>query len=83
MGKIVFPSELTLSDSGFLFDHATGLTYTLNPTGHFILRALREGKEEGGIVEAVLEEFEVDRGTAEDDFDDFLRQLKEWGVIER
>ena len=32
----IIQTEVTLSKSGFLFDHNSGLTYTLNETGKFI-----------------------------------------------
>jgi hypothetical protein len=35
--------DLALSESGFLFDPYTGLTFSLNPTGRFMLERLREG----------------------------------------
>lgn len=75
-------SKFTLSDSGFLFDHATGLTYTLNPTGQFIFKSLQEGKSGPEILAAMLEEFEIDEETARKDLDDFFRQLREFGLVD-
>jgi PqqD family protein of HPr-rel-A system len=78
----VFKTEVTLSESGFLFDHATGLTYTLNPTGKFIFRLMQEGKQGPDILDALMTEFEVDETTARKDLDDFLRQLKEFDLVD-
>ncbi len=78
----LFKSELTLSESGFLFDHATGLTYTLNPTGRFIFRQMQKGVEGPVILTLLREEFEVDETTARKDLDDFVRQLKEFELID-
>ncbi|NOZ03276.1 MAG: PqqD family protein [FCB group bacterium] len=78
----LFKSELTLSESGFLFDHATGLTYTLNPTGQFIFRQMQKGVEGPEILTRLQEEFEVDETTARKDLDDFVRQLKEFELID-
>jgi predicted transcriptional regulator len=77
-----FKSEVTLSESGFLFDHATGLTYTLNPTGKFIFNQLLSGAEGPKVLEALVENFEVDETTARKDLDDFIQQLKEFGLVE-
>ncbi len=78
----VFKTELTLSNSGFLFDHSDGLTYTLNPTGQFIFRKIEEGKEPPEILELITGEFEVDENTARKDLDDFYRQMKEMGLTD-
>ncbi len=79
----IFKSELTLSDTGFLFDHNTGLTYTLNITGQFIFRLMDEGVKAPEILEKLMTEFEVTEETARKDLDDFYRQLTEMGLIDR
>ena len=70
-------TEFTLSKSGFLFDHSTGLSYTLNPTGQFIFQQIQEGKQAANILVSLTEEFEVDEEKARRDLDDFFRQMKE------
>ncbi len=77
-----FTTELTLSQSGFLFDHSTGLTYSLNSTGRFIFEHMKEGKEGAEMLALLQEEFLVDESTARNDLDDFLRQLKELGLVD-
>ncbi|MBZ0266182.1 HPr-rel-A system PqqD family peptide chaperone [bacterium] len=79
---VTFTTEVTLSESGFLFDHSTGLTYTLNKTGQFIFKKLREEIEAPAIAEALQEEFDVDGSKARKDLDDFFRQLKDMGIVE-
>ncbi len=81
--EVNFKSEVTLSESGFLFDHSSGLTYTLNPTGQFIFRALQNGKGGQKILSQIMDEFDVDDNTARKDLDDFIQQLKEFGLIEQ
>lgn len=80
--KEIFKSELTLSQNGFLFDHGSGLTYTLNPTGQYIFRKIEEGKQAPGILRLLINEFDVSEETARKDIDDFYRQLKEAGLID-
>ncbi len=77
----VFKSTLTLSDSGFLFDHSTGLTYTLNETGSFIFKKLEEGTSLINLLELLTEEFEITEETARKDLDDFVRELKKAELI--
>ncbi len=76
-----FHSEFTLSESGFLFDHGTGLTYTLNETGRFIFQKIQDGSHANNLVELVTSEFEVAEDIARKDVDDFFRQLKEARII--
>ncbi|NOZ08313.1 MAG: PqqD family protein [FCB group bacterium] len=79
----IFSSELTMSKNGFLFDHGSGLTYTLNATGQFIFHLLESGKKSTHILEKLITEFDVTEDTARKDLDDFYRQLKELGLIEQ
>jgi PqqD family protein of HPr-rel-A system len=73
--------ELALSDSGFVFDPMTGHTFTVNPSGLFILRKLKDGVAEADVAAKLGEEFELDAG--EDpvrDIQDFILQLRECGL---
>jgi hypothetical protein len=79
--ELQFKSELTISESGFLFDHATGLTYTLNFTGQFIFRNIQDKQNARSILSLVMNEFEVNEDTAHKDLDDFIRQLKEFNLV--
>lgn len=76
-----FKSELTLSETGFLFDHSSGLTYTLNPTAQFIFNEIKSGKQGTEILTNVMQEFAVDEDTARKDIDDFFRQLQELDLL--
>ena len=80
--SVVFKSEFTVSKSGFLFDHSTGLSYTLNPTGLFIFQQIQDGKQAVEILKALMDEFTVDEERARRDLDDFYRQMKELGLVE-
>jgi len=77
----LFHSEMTLTKGGFLFDHSTGLTYTINPTGRDIFERLQAGIDAPEIIRELSLDYEVDEETAREDLEDFLRQMKELGVI--
>lgn len=79
--EMSFKSELTLSDTGFLFDHSSGLTYTLNPTGQFIFNKIKSGKKGTDILTSIKKEFDIDEDTARKDIDDFFRQLNELDLL--
>ncbi len=67
--------ELAISETGLIFDPATGSIFTSNGTGVVILMALKEGKEAAQIKERLIEEFDVDGSRADMDIQDFLNQL--------
>jgi hypothetical protein len=74
--------DLAVSESGFLFDPWTGLTFSLNPTGRFVLERLREGLSEPAIRQALETGFET--GPGDDplrDVREFMRQLRESGLL--
>ena len=78
MGKL---QKLAISDEGFIFDPETGSSFTVNQTGLFILKLLKEGKSQEEIVEALTEEFDVSREEAARDLIDFLEQLRLNGLL--
>lgn len=73
--------ELAISESGLIFDPATGTIYTSNPVGLLILGALKDGKEGFEIRNLVVKQYDVDEQTAERDIYDFYSQLHGSGVI--
>ncbi len=75
-------SRIALNDEGFIFDPETGNSYTVNRTGLFILRLLKEGKSEKEIVKSLTETFNVDEREAERDLIDFVEQLRLYGLLE-
>ncbi len=68
--------NLAVSENGFLFMPNTGESYTVNETGREIIRMLREEKSEEEIIEALVSIYEVERETAERDFDEFAALLR-------
>jgi len=56
---------------------------TLSETGAFLWKLLQDGKENrDDLVKALLEEYDVDRATAEADVTDFLVQLQKESIAE-
>ena len=53
----------------------------LNDTGAFLWEKLPEAADEAALVDTLLEEFEVDRPTAEADVKEFLDQLRELEIL--
>ena len=73
--------ELTLTTNGFVFDHVSGLTYTLNATGSTILRKLMNGKSAGEIIKSMTDEFEISDSIARKDLEEFIEQARTMGIV--
>ncbi len=54
----------------------------LNETGRFLWDGLVAGKDEDGLVSALLGEYEVDEATARADVKKFINNLVEAGAVE-
>ena len=68
-------SKLAINEEGFVFDPTTGDSFTLNPTGLFIVNNLREGKNTDEIADLLSEEFEDTPEEISKDISDFITHL--------
>lgn len=75
-------NNIAVSDSGFLFDPATGDSFSLNPIGLEILRMLKAGKDQEAIIRYLLENYQTDEVTVEKDYYDFIRMLQQFHLTE-
>lgn len=73
--------HLAISDSGFVFDPITGFTFSLNPTGLFILRQLKDGCSVEQVVVLLQREFDSEADDLVRDVDDFVRRLRDQGLL--
>ena len=53
----------------------------LNETGAFLWKNLADGKDEQGLVDALLGEYDVDKAIAEQDVKKFINKLTEAGLV--
>ena len=75
--------HLHLSPQGFLFDHHSGLSFTTNSTGAFILEQVILGGSRQEILNQVVEQFDVTPDQAAFDLDEFIVQLRQHRVLPR
>lgn len=68
--------NIAISETGFIFNPLTGDSFSVNPTGLFILRKLKEGATIEAITQALNSEYDLEAFIAERDLDDFLTMLK-------
>ncbi|MDQ7057057.1 MAG: PqqD family peptide modification chaperone [Ghiorsea sp.] len=80
-GEAALPAKevlqrLALNDSGFVFDPVTGLSFTANAVGLYVLRKLQKHDDVDALFAAVEQDFKVSRSQAERDLTDFFSQLR-------
>lgn len=78
---MIIKSDIAISDSGFVFNPATGESFTVNPIGAEILQLLKEDKPLQEATEAILERYNVDETSVEKDLNDFIAMLKHYSIL--
>ena len=56
--------------------------FVMTETGAFIWSVLPQAETDKDVVDKMLEEYDVDRETAEKDVKDFLDRLRSYGIID-
>ena len=56
--------------------------FVMTETGAFIWSVLPQAETDEDVVDKMLEEYDVDRETAEKDVKDFLDRLRSYGIID-
>ncbi len=79
-----FTQTKLADETGVILDVDSLQVFTLNETGMFLVEVLRDGvTTREGLVERMIEDFEVDEGTAGADVDAFVGELAEWLILKR
>jgi len=73
--------SLNISADGFVFNPATGESYTLNPSACLILQQLQQGQNKREIVKVMTEKFNISQSIVERDLNYFMQELKQLGMI--
>lgn len=74
--------ELAVSDTGFVFDPYSGFTFSVNPTGRYILEQLKAGQSLEEVARRLREAF--DTQPADDpsrDVHEFVLMLREQNLL--
>ncbi len=82
MKNFKIPSNLAVSESGFLFSPSTGETFTLNTIGLNIFKMLQKGNPPDEIIQHITEVYDVEKFSFERDFTDFVNMLKTYNLVE-
>jgi hypothetical protein len=73
--------RVTLTESGFMFDHHTGMTYTLNNTGTAIMQLLIDERDSDEILNELTNRYEADERDVRNDLDQFVAQIKKLNLM--
>ena len=73
--------DVAINHTGFVFDPYSGGTFTLNSTGQVIVQALRDGLSHGEIVARLRSEFDGVTSKLDEDVQDFIRSLRDFGLL--
>ncbi len=74
--------NVALSESGFIFNAATGDSYSANPVGLRIMELLKNGKTTEQIQSKITAEYQVEPERFEQDLDDFISLLHQLYLTE-
>lgn len=74
--------NIATSENGFIFNPATGDSFSGNAMASEILLAMKNGDTEAQIKEHLLQKYEVSATQLNHDWEDWILQLKEANLLE-
>lgn len=74
--------NIATSTEGFVFNPATGDSFTANAIGTEIIEMLKEAKTTENIIGTICAHYNVEPMLFERDLEDFIGQLKEYRILE-
>jgi hypothetical protein len=75
-------SNIATSENGFIFNPATGDSFSGNSMAAQLLLAMKGGKTETEIKQDILDRYEVSAGQLERDWENWIMQLKEANLLQ-
>lgn len=74
--------NIAVSDEGFIFNPATGDSFSTNKVGTEIINLLKEDKSISDLTQEITRIYDVDDCLFERDLEDFITLLKNHSIIE-
>jgi len=74
--------NIATSEAGFIFNPASGDSFSSNPIGSDILSCFKEDKTKQEIIENICTRYEVGKNQFEKDLEDFISQLRDNNLLE-
>lgn len=75
-------ANIATSENGFIFNPATGDSFTSNGIAAEILLLMKSGETAQQIKQKIIEKYDVEFGQLERDWDDYMQQLKEANLLD-
>ncbi len=73
--------NIATNEMGFVFNPATGDSFSSNPIAAEIIGFLKEDKSVNDIKKLLIEKYDTDKMTIEKDVDEFILLLKENNLL--
>ena len=73
--------NIAISESGFIFDPNSGDSYNLNQIAREIITLMKLGKNDKEISDAIIEKYDVDETTFEQNYLDFKSMLMHYKLL--
>ena len=73
--------NIATNESGFVFNPATGDSFSSNPVAADIIQLMKDGLSLNEIKKSLLDKYEIDKMTIEKDVDEFVIMLKENNLL--
>jgi len=74
--------NIAISDSGLLFNPATGESFSVNPIGLEIINLMRQGKNDDEIGKAIISNYSTELSMIERDLHDFIHMMKQYQLAD-
>jgi len=74
--------NIATSENGFIFNPATGDSFSGNALASEIILAMKSGTDAEQIKQSILQKYEVRADQLERDWEDWMIQLKEANLLE-
>lgn len=75
--------NIALSESGFIFNPATGDSYSVNQVASEVLGMLKDAKSLTEVKTEIQDKYEVSASSIDEDLDDFTTHLQQLGLLDR
>lgn len=73
--------NIATNELGFMFNPATGDSFSTNPVAASIIQMMKDGKSLNEIKKSMYDLFDIDKATIEKDLDEFVTTLKENNLL--
>jgi hypothetical protein len=74
--------NIATSENGFIFNPATGDSFSGNGMASLILAFMKNNEPESSIKQAILDKYDVSPQQLDRDWEDWMMQLREANLIE-